>query len=58
MCTAQRDGDVTTHMSESQYEQSFETKGTVETDWVYEAGLYDPSILPIFDAAIQGFVGQ
>eukprot|EP01043_Picozoa_sp_COSAG02_P027302 COSAG02_NODE_1604_length_11728_cov_42.819417_3_plen_60_part_00 len=33
-------------------------QGIDDNDWVYEAGLRDPSILPIFDAAIQGFAGQ
>ena len=29
-----------------------------DADWVYEAGLRDPSIVPIFDAAIQGFAAK
>ena len=42
--------------SSNQQMQGVETKA--DTDWVYEASLRDPSILPIFDAAIQGFAGQ
>jgi hypothetical protein len=43
--------------SSNQQRQGIETSDD-DNDWVYEAGLRDPSILPIFDAAIQGFAGQ
>jgi hypothetical protein len=41
--------------SNNQQRQGIEAKA--DEDWVYSAGVRDPSILPIFDAAIQGFSG-
>jgi hypothetical protein len=35
-----------------------DSEAEVEADWVFETGLRDPTIVPIFDAAVEAFSEQ